>query len=251
MIEINSLFIVVIVIFAAFMVLGFMRGVLGIIFGVVSWVFLFFFVNWAAPQVYDNLKDTRMEKEIATYVYEYLDEKTDDTISDLGTEIDLDAGIDALSDGLFSNYGIMIPKELLLGSKDTIKESDVAEVAKEGAEDARAALLLSLTAIVTGAILNGLSVLISAVIAFVICFVVYLLIKIISKAPLLGKANRAVGLVFGVFEGLMVVWVLMYIVSICAATDFGQQMMQQINDNTILKFLYDYNQIVIITNRGA
>ncbi len=247
MMEINGLFIVVIVIFVAFMVLGYMRGVLGIIFGVASWVFLFFFVNWAGPQVFDNLKDTQVEKDIATYVYEYLDEKTDDTVTDLN--IDLNAGIDTLSDELFDKYGIMIPKELLSSSKDAVEESDVAEVVKEGAEDARASLLLSLTVIVTGAILNGLSIVISVVIGFVICFVVSLLIRIIRKAPMLGEANRAIGVVFGVFEGLLVVWVLMYIVSISAATDFGQQMMQQIDNNMILKFLYDYNQIVIFTNK--
>ncbi len=247
MMEINGLFIVVIAIFVVFMILGYLRGGLGIIFGVVSWVFLFFFVNWAGPQVFDNLKDTQVEKDIATYVYEYLDEKTDDTVTELN--IDLDSGIDTLSSELFDKYGIMIPKELLSQSKDAVKESEVVEVAKEGAEDARASLLLSLTVILTGAILNGLSILISVLIGFVICFVVSLLIRIISKAPMLGEANRAIGVVFGVFEGLLVVWVFLYIVTICAPSDFGQQMIQQINNNMILKFLYDNNQIVIFMNK--
>ncbi len=253
--EINTLFIVVLVIFAVFMVLGYLRGMLGIIFGVASWVFFYIFVNWASPMVYANIQDGVIREKVSAATYEYLDQKTDDsfgdTLSGLGEGTDVD--VDALQDDLFKQYGIKLPKDLLTDKGDTMDVSDMVDkkAVKKAANDARALLLLQVTAIVTQAILRGLSAIIAAVVAILICLAVYILIKLISKAPFLGEANRTVGLVFGACEGLMIVWILMYVIAVSGTNEFGQNMMAQIENNVILKFLYEYNQILAFWNMGG
>ena len=211
MMEINGLFIAVVVLFAVLMILGYMRGILAIVFGVASWVFFFMFVNWASPQVYVNLQDSAVEKSVSEHVQKLLEEK--------------------VSQGI--NIDTLLPEDTVI---------------KPGIESAKEGMVNEAAAIITAEILRGLSFVISAVIALIICLVVLIVIKIISRAPLLGGANHTVGLLFGAMEALLVVWVLMYIVSLSPTSDFGESMLKQIESNMILKLLYDSNVISSFIN---
>lgn len=244
--EINGLFIAVLIIFAVLMLLGFLRGILGIVFGVASWVFFFVFVNWASPQVYTNLQGTSIEESIFEHVYTYLDEKTDDSVSSIEKSIDEGIKPEKLKDDIFSKYGIMIPEEFLSDDVGSLVSDN--ELVNSKIDTAKSGLLLEVTVIVTRAVLKGVSTVISAFIAIIICLAVFVAIKLIGKAPMLGEANRAVGLVFGAFEALMVVWLFMYVIATMATSDFGQSMMAQIDNNMILKFLYENNQILAFTS---
>ena len=187
MIEINGLFIVVIFILAACMFIGYMRGLLGIVFGIASWVFFFVFVKFASPAVYDNLKGSEVEKNISAWVKQTLSEKSMDF---------------------------------------------AADVAKD---------------VLTDTIMKGLSTAIAAVIAIIICVAVLIVIKLISDAPLLGGANHAAGLLFGVVEGMLVISLLFFAISIFATADAVAGLVEQINNNIILKSLYDHNPIQLFS----
>ena len=244
MMEINALFIAMLIIMAVFMLLGFLRGILGIVFGVVSWVFFFVFVNWATPAVYTNLEGGTIEKNVSEGIYTFLDEKTAAVTEDIADSYDDKSDIDAIRDSLFDNYGIMLPEGLLSEDGELgAAEEDIENVAKQGVDDARVRLLVRVTSIVTASVMKALSTLIAAAIAIAICLAVFIIIKLVSDAPLLGEANRVVGLVFGAFEGLMVVWLLLFVISVVGTSDFGQSMMAQISNNMILQFLYDHNLI--------
>lgn len=240
--EINALLIIVIIIFAVFMILGFMRGILGIVFGVLSWVFFFVFVNWASPQVCENLRGTEIERGIYEHVYAYLEEKTAERTASIEESISGSVDTKKLKDDIFFQYGLRIPEEFFPEDIDGIlKDNDLV---KSGIDSTKEGLIAEVSVIVTSAILKGVSTIISALIALVICLAAFIAIKLIAKAPMLGSANRAVGLVFGAFEGLMIVWVVMYVIAVFGASEFGQNMMAQIDSNMVLRFLYDHNQIL-------
>ena len=247
--EFNTLFIVVLIIFAVFMILGFLRGILGIVFGVASWVFVFIFVNWASPVILDNIREGAIQEKVFEATYDYLDKKVDDDISGAipGMEDESDVRVDKIQEDLFSVYGIKLPKELLTDDENSIDITDMMDksVIKKAADDARTMILMQVTAVVTLAILRALSSIIAVVVALLICTAVFILIKLISKTPFLGEANRKVGLVFGAVEGLMVVWILMYVIAVAGTSDFGQKMMAQIDGNFILGFLYEYNLFLV------
>ena len=244
MMEINALFIAVLVILAVFMLLGFLRGIMGIVFGVVSWIFFFIFVGWANPVIYSNLEDGNIEKNVSAGIYAFLDEKTANVTEDVADSYNDTMDPEAIRDTLFKNYGIMLPEGLLSDSNDvTSVKDEVGEMAQQSVEDARSVLLLRVTAIVTDSVMKAISTLMAAGIALAICLAVFILIKLVSDAPLLGEANRVVGLVFGAFEGIMIVWILLFVISVVGTSDFGQSMMAQISNNMILQFLYDHNLI--------
>ena len=241
---INFFFVVVLVIFALLMLLGYLRGILGIVMGALSWVFLFLFVNLITPQVYENIKGSDLEKEVFERTYTYLSDKVDQGVIEVGKSIKKTKKKDKLSDELFSTYGIRIPDELLTENvAKTIKENKEVASALDAAGDK---VLTEVSIVVTDSIIKGMAMLITIVIGFVICMVATIIVQVVSKMPLIGEANRFAGLLFGTCEALLVVWVLMYVITVAAATDFGQSMMAQIDENIILKFLYDHNQILAL-----
>ncbi len=247
MMEINGLFIAVMVIIIVFMILGYMRGILGIIFGIVSWVFFFVFVGWASPVIYTNLAGSDVSVKVSRQVYTFLEEKAEKT-----TEVIVDGNKDktdtgAIKDSLFEHYGIMIPENLLSenGAYADAKK-DIEKAAKQGIDETRGALLTEATVVVTSAVIRAASTLIAAIVAFIICMAVFILIRLIKELPLIGDANRTVGLLFGACEGILLVWIFMFVISVAATTEFGQSMMAQIHANMITSFLYDHNLILAI-----
>ncbi|MCR5098277.1 MAG: hypothetical protein K6B14_04940, partial [Lachnospiraceae bacterium] len=78
----NVLFITCIIILVGFMIVGFLRGILGIVFGVVSWIFFFFFVSWVSPSVYTNLQGSAVETYVSEWVYDVVDEQAREKLPD-------------------------------------------------------------------------------------------------------------------------------------------------------------------------
>ncbi len=241
MMEINGLFIAVIMIMAATMILGYLRGILGIVFGVVSWVFFFVFVTWVSPVINANLEDSALERDVYNRVYEVMNDETGDITADVFLDSDENVDVDKVKDALFDEYGIMLPEGLLLEVGE-----NVVKKAESGADDVRGMILSKLCTVVTATIMKGISTLIAAVVAFLICLAAFIVIKLISDAPILGGANHAAGLLFGVLEGLLVVSLLLYAVSVFAATEVGRALVTDINNNMVLKFLYEHNLVTVL-----
>ncbi len=249
--EINAVFIVTIVIFLLFILLGFSRGVLGIVYGVASWVFLFFFVNWASPQIYTNLQGGQIEEKVSTQVYEFLDERTADATTNMTDSLGDMVKVDDVKDVIYDTFGVKLPDKLIetdkkdsINIKKLLKDINLGEIVDKASKDTRGTMLVEVTAIITAAVMRGIATVIAIAIALIICMVVLILIKIIGKLPALGEANKILGVLFGACEGILVVWVLMYVISIIPATDIGVTLMSQIDNNFILKYLYDNNQVM-------
>lgn len=90
---------------------------------------------------------------------------------------------------------------------------------------------------------------IADILAFLITFiVVYIVIrfvigmlKIVDKIPLVGGANRTVGAVLGAVIGILIIWVLFIIITLLYNTQFGASCLANISENEILTWLYNNN----------
>lgn len=72
-------------------------------------------------------------------------------------------------------------------------------------------------------------------------------LDIIAKLPGIDSINHIGGLIVGLAEGLLVVWILFYVIALCQGSEWGAQMMDSIQEDQLLKFLYDNNILDHIT----
>lgn len=88
-------------------------------------------------------------------------------------------------------------------------------------------------------IINGFSFLLVALVLRIIFGLVSLILSLAVQLPIISSINRFGGIVFGMAEGLIVVWLLFLIVSVLISTKYGQVAYNQIIENRFLSFLYE------------
>lgn len=66
-------------------------------------------------------------------------------------------------------------------------------------------------------------------------------LDIIAKLPGIDSINHIGGLVVGLLEGLLIVWILFFVIVLCQGSEWGSQMMTEIQENPLLKLLYESN----------
>ena len=93
-------------------------------------------------------------------------------------------------------------------------------------------------------------------IAYIILLVfIYIIIRIllafsraISRIPIIGGINRFFGFIVGLLEGLLVLWCICLLIMLISGSPFGMKVVEVINGNAFLKFIYENNGIVIGVN---
>ena len=89
-------------------------------------------------------------------------------------------------------------------------------------------------------ILNVLSFLLTFVLAFLLIRLLFVSIDIIGKVPVLHGINKALGAVLGLAEGLVVLWLLFLVLTVCLPSSWGAELMAAVNENPVLAFLYNH-----------
>lgn len=68
-------------------------------------------------------------------------------------------------------------------------------------------------------------------------------INLVAKLPVLKEANKILGIVLSLIEGLIVIDVALVAVSMFSGTDFGTILMNQIQGSSILTWLFNHNLV--------
>lgn len=91
---------------------------------------------------------------------------------------------------------------------------------------------------------------ISTILLFlVISIVIHILIRwldLIARLPIISGLNHIAGAILGLAQGLLLLWIAGFILSLFSATPLGQQLEAQVYASSWLTFLYDYNLINLI-----
>lgn len=88
----------------------------------------------------------------------------------------------------------------------------------------------------------------------VVIFLIYLLgtlalkwlmgmLQLLTKLPVVHGANKLLGLLLGIAEGFLAVWLILYLIRVNEGNFFGTDMIASIEGNTFLNFLYVHNLI--------
>ncbi len=103
---------------------------------------------------------------------------------------------------------------------------------------------------ITNMIINAIAFVVTLVLAIIALAILCKTLDLLAKLPLLKQINAAAGLAAGAAEGLLVVWILFVILTMFAGTEFGSEAMGMIAENPLLDFLYKNNMVSKFIARG-
>jgi hypothetical protein len=96
-------------------------------------------------------------------------------------------------------------------------------------------------------IVNGIAFFAAFVIATIALFIIARLLNLIAMLPLIRNVNHLLGVIAGFVQGMVLIWLFMYLVAVCCTSSFGSMMLDYINKSMILSYLYNHNLIMYLT----
>lgn len=261
----NFVLIMVLIIFAACFYVGSRKGLVRTVFGLFSSIVVLLAGTVISPVISNQLRNnekifnaisTRIEKSLENY--QKSDEKTAEDKKEKSVkdkekksskknkkknikEAKKDIGISA--DELY------IPTDILGNNKaveeivsDILKNEHFTKAKEEIQKEVNHRVAIYLTGIVIN---SGTFILVYFLLSAGL-FILSRVLNIISKLPVLNELNRMGGGIVGLFQGLVIVWLIFTFMIVFIDKPFIQEGMRQIDGNIFLKLLYEYNIIAKI-----
>ena len=93
-------------------------------------------------------------------------------------------------------------------------------------------------------ILHWAAFLVALLLAGVLIRGIIFSLGIVSHLPVLHGLNKTAGLVLGFAEGVVLVWVFFLVITVCASTSVGGQLLKMTAQSSILSWLYRNNLLL-------
>ena len=274
----NWLLIVVVVLWAFYIVRGYKKGMLKMLYSLVSWIVILILVTMATPYMTEFLTaNTSIEQNIHKTCKEKLkklvtgdnaatdadmapgtepgsDSSSNSSAnsgSDSGSNSSANSGSDSSSNSntditksnkaLLDALGLKIPEELL----DSIAgDNNLADSFFEST-----GLYEQAATEITAFAMKGISFILCLIVAVIISRIIYGMISIVEAAPVVGTLNRLLGIIIGSVKGLFIVWTVFAIVAMNAMTQAGMMMSDYIYESPFLQWIYENNFVLTILLR--
>lgn len=234
----NWILIIVLAVLALSAFVGYHKGMLRIIYSLVSWIVVLAFVSWATPQINLYLLEN-------TVIYDRIEEYCEGTIRESSSEqVEMtqqeaeEALVEELgSDDLLANLGVSVPDSVMDGILEKTADATEMFLDESGIYAAVAEGLATF-------ILEGIAFLVALVLAWLVVHIISQLLGIVSKIPVIKGLNRTLGFFVGVIYGFLIVWLGFYIIALGSASEMGQVVVSYIYENPFLTFLYENNLVL-------
>lgn len=222
---------IIIVVGLAFCILhGYKKGFIRILFSLVSIILAIAFVTLATPYICSYLENhTPLKANIEEKCLEHIQLSAKDK---MGSEADS-------QEKTLSDAGITIPSGVF--EKMVNQGVNTADYAleKTGAYQTLASSLAHF-------IVNGIAFFAAFVIATIALFIIARLLNLIAMLPLIRNVNHLLGVIAGFVQGMVLIWLFMYLVAVCCTSSFGVMMLDYINKSMILSYLYNHNLVLYL-----
>lgn len=207
---------------------GYRKGLLRIVYSLVSWIIVLVFVSWATPHINQYLLEN-------TSIYEQVAAHCEESVRQTA-KMQTDAGMDEKKSELM-DLGVNVPSSVIEGILENT--SGVADefLEESGIYDQIAAGLANF-------VVEGIAFVIALVLAWIFVHVISQILGIVSHIPVLKGINRFLGLFAGGIQGLLTVWVAFYIIALCSTGEVGKALISYIHENQFLTFLYENNLVL-------
>jgi len=223
-------------ILAGYTLAGFSKGFLKIVYSLVSWIVILVVVIVATPYIENYLKnDTNIYNKVVAHCEEAIREQAQKKLTESG-----EGAASALSENeLFAVIADKIPEELLENLKIQAMELTDELMDSQGFYNKTAVAMAEL-------LIQGISTLVAIILGIIIAIMISALLGFIANFPIIGFANRILGLAAGAVNGLLVVWIAFYLVAVLCATELGSTIITQIYANEMLLYLYENNIVLTL-----
>ena len=209
----NWVLMLVLLVLVCCAIYGYTKGFLRIVFSLVAWVIVLVFVSWATPHVSQWIQEN-------TTIYEKIEAQG------------------KMEEGAAEQYG---------GAGELgLPESVMAQIVSgaSGAADtvlAETGVYAGIAQSLAGFIVQGIAFVTVLILSWILVHVISALLGIVSHIPILKGVNRFTGMLAGLMEGLLIVWIAFYIVALCSTGETGRVIVSYINQSAFLKELYENN----------
>ncbi len=249
----NLLFLLVVLIFILFMIIGYMRGlvksVCKLVLMVLALLIAYIVTPFATEALIQNTKiDDNIQKKINSRLERYVSDKIREETEQLLGGIADNATVDSLTatymtTDFSTNEQIRILQDIPF--PQFMKDALIEHNNKEEKERLESKGFFDYIAIYLSRMVLRAIVFFGLLICLVIIFtIITKMLSIAAHLPIINSINRIGGVLFGVGEALLVVWILFVEIAMLANTSVGVELCKQVEDNTFLTKLYDSNLLM-------
>lgn len=222
---------IVIGVLVLFFIVGYRRGFLRVLFSAIALILTIVIAGALTPAFSKTIQKSFIGKSAAAGIEKVLTEKMSSIVVQPATDAS-NKVINALP----------IPGFL----KETlVQKNTVAGLAEAGASTFKDYLSNKLVSFICTAV----AFIILLIAIYIALRILFKLINGLAKIPGIKTANKLLGGCLGLLEGLLVLWILGFVIMAIAGTAFGLKLLEVINGNAFLKFLYENNGLALVVDR--
>lgn len=250
----NFVLIMVLVIFGGCFYMGSRKGLVRTVFGLFSSIVVLLTGTVISPIISNQLRNndkifnaisTRIEKSLENYGKN--GKRDEQSVDKKKTKGKKSKG--KKNRELINADDIYVPYKLLTGNQaveEIITDILKNEHIKKAREDVQKEVNHRVAIYLTGIVINSGTFILVYFILSVGLLVLGKMLNIISKLPVINELNRMVGGIVGIFQGLVIVWLIFTLMMVFIEKPFIQEGMRQIEENAFLRILYESNIIAKI-----
>lgn len=236
----NWLFWVLLVFTVLLIIRGARKGFFRTAISMISMILVLLIVSWINPYIGKFLRE-------GTPVYDFVQKRCEQLLESQmadsagfpeGTKIDLPKDTEI---PLETQIGLIERVPLPQTVKDALIENNNSEIYNTlGVEN----FMDYISGYIAYYITNGIGFLLSFLIAMTIIKVILYAIDILTALPVIGFFNVIGGMLLGIVQAVLWIWIMFLIVTVLSNTEIGAIFMGQIEGNVILRYLYEKNALL-------
>lgn len=245
----NLLTLIAILILLIGMMMGYKRGLIRAGFRLLATILSLLLSYFFAPLVADLIVDhTKVDDAIEHAIYSKIEEQARQKVKQqLGVAMG-DMGIQVTDEMVQAAMEVELNKNEQIEMLNEIEMSDSVRDAliENNHNDAKEQLGVSgfyryISTYLTRMIVRTMAYILTFIVVGLLLLIVDVLIKFALKLPVLGTLNRLAGLLLGLGQALLIIWLGMIIISLISGSDFGMGLYKQINESPMLMYFQNHN----------
>lgn len=242
--------IAVLAVLCIFALAGMRKGVIRIAVSLAAMVITIAVTTVASPVLSEYIRNnTTWDDKIEKSIYENVSRDGKSYGND-DNEL-IESGITTYIDNIEEKVGAISKRMNLPESlTDSISKSVTLTIV-EAAGDSAALTLKDIASKIFAAqmtliIVNAVSYCIVFIALYIVLKLLTSVTGIISRLPVIHQADRFFGMLAGIVEGLIIVWLVFAIVTAAGNSSWASDILAQIHENSFLEFVYNNNPIMKI-----
>lgn len=241
----NSFLAIIVIIFLISGLLGYKRGLVGSIVKICCTLLAMVIANAITPAMSNFLLEkTNIEERVVISVDKVVDKQIDKKVRESLGENQSDKVVEAAKKA-YLNVPLTKSQEIKFIDDLGIPSFMKNDLKENNNNDMRNNILQVkdffeyISKYISRQIINAIAYVLAFALVRVIFEMLFIIAKVANKLPLISQANRAGGLVFGLLQGLLIVWLIFVAVAMLSHTEIGVSLYKNIEDSKVLTALYD------------